>query len=238
MARPSAWGGEKLLGINWFVAVHRWRHPRLVRAQVVALVTSLLLHGLFVILVRAQGQISNPGVGASDIGSATEPLKFRLVTKDDHSRQVETTSTEQYASSVQVLSVSAKNPADSVAKAKDSASTSHYASSVRSSHPADEKMGAIIDLGNGVELKSTNWIRAHIISPTLTITITINPSGFIDTWVVVPNVDLAQLPDGSIEKLIQRIPVAKSGETHVAVYEFVLGTLDEKTIANLYSKER
>lgn len=104
-----------------------------------------------------------------------------------------------------------------------------------SSRGVFEQLGTIIDLGSGLELAASTWMGAQLISPPLTVAVTVNPSGFVDAWEITPAYDLSQIPEGSIDFLIRRIPVKRTGETHVTVYEFILGTRDEKPIANLYS---
>jgi hypothetical protein len=99
-------------------------------------------------------------------------------------------------------------------------------------------MGTIIDLSSGGELAASYWMGAKLLSPPLTVAVTVNPSGFVDAWEVTPAFDLSQVTSGSLEHLIRRIPVRRTGETHIVVYEFVLGTREEKTIANLYSPSR
>lgn len=239
MELPNGWDGEKLLQTNLLFVVRLWSHStRVARAKVVALGTSLLLHGLliFVMGVHWPSHISSTGIAS--LASATEHLKVRLIPTEAVIQSVETTLIDPEPSGQQTLRVTEDHSAESTASAKATAPTGDPSQPFEGSNNATQGIGTLIDLGTGKELDPSYWIRSRAISPPLTVVVSINPSGFIDRWEVTPNFDLSQFPDASFEKLVWKIPVTKTGETHVLVYEFVLGTYDALTIANLYSSGR
>jgi len=210
--------------------------PRAASAKQLALVASLTLHALFVLWFSGHGPL-NVGGAAESFAPSPEPLLVRLVTPPVPAPALEPAS--------EILEVPDSTPATKQAPQPEptAASKSLPAPAAPSELPtssqgAFERMGTIIDLSSGGELAASYWMGAKLVSPRLTLALTVNPGGFIDAWEITPAFDLTQLPAGSIDHLIRRIPVTRTGETHIVVYEFVLGIREEKTIANLYSPSR
>ena len=206
--------------------------PREASAQHVALAASLVLHLLVLLWFTGHGPLKDGGA-VERFTASSKSLQVRLLNPPlapNPAEPVDDT-IEDIASPPTAL----LDPQAAAAVASNSASTAAAPSELpASSRGALEQMGTIIDLGSGLELAASTWMGAQLISPPLTVAVTINPSGFIDAWEITPAFDLSQIPAGSIEFLIRRIPVKRTGETHISVYEFILGTREEKPIANLY----
>ena len=106
--------------------------------------------------------------------------------------------------------------------------TAQFATSPSSTVPK------FVDLKTGNQLDLSYWRGAKLQGRPLKIRLNINPAGFITSWeLLTPGAASLQLDVAAMNNMVRNMDAAKTGETHVLIWESQIGKKNGELIARI-----
>lgn len=146
------------------------------------------------------------------------------------------------ALAVRLISAQAR-PAPAAIRRSEPAPAVQTPPSPPASHPEDTAQFAtspqstvpkFVDLKTGNQLDLSYWRGAKLQGRPLRIRLTVNPAGIITSWeLLTPGADPLQLDLDAMNNMVRNMDAAKTGETHVLIWESQVGKKNGELIAKI-----